>query len=248
MSISVDLIDHMGSDLSVVNAARVSFDKASEYRMMVGDQEVDGPYYERLELSERDTRLIKYLADHNHWSPFAHAMASFRISAPVFVARQLQKHTVGLAWNEVSRRYVDTEPSFYTPETWRKRAENVKQGSSDEAVTAYLIHTSLHVDTVHDEPGNYDGTGYENEHINDLCLSAYHKLLEVGVCPEQARMVLPQSMMTQWIWSGSLMAFARVCKLRLDSHAQRETQEVAKGISDHMVKLFPVSWEVLLNV
>lgn len=226
MPIAVELIDHMGSDLSVVNAARVSFDKES-----IWETEFDPDAFEDIvRLSKRDTKLIHYLARENHWSPFAHAYASFRITAPVFVARQLQKHTVGLAWNEVSRRYVDTEPTFYTPETWRKRAENVKQGSSDEAV-------------IWDSNFKVDLNDWHKE-----ALEFYDNLLASGVCPEQARMVLPQSMMTEWIWSGSLMAFARVCKLRLDSHAQRETQEVAKGISDHMVKLFPVSWEVLLNV
>ena len=204
----VELLYRMGDDLAVVNAARVSFNKASE------------------RLSDRDTKLINYLAEHQHWSPFAHAFASFRISAPVFVARQLQKHTVGLAWNEVSRRYVDSEPTFYTPETWRKRAENVKQGSSEEAVEAY----------------------WGPQHLYQVPLDVYRRMLELGVCPEQARMVLPQSMMTEWIWSGSLYAFARVCHLRLDSHTQKETQLVAQQISSHMESLFPVSWNALVGV
>lgn len=228
--IKVDLIDHMGSDLSVVNAARVSFDKESEWEVLQyrnGYCQTDIGYEERL--SERDTKLIKFLARENHWSPFVHTFASFRVAAPVFVARQLQKHTVGLAWNEVSRRYVDTEPTFYSPEIWRKRAENVKQGSSDEAVDLQHIIA--------------EGV----EHFTQHALAFYTDLLDSGVCPEQARMVLPQSMITEWIWSGSLYAFARVCNLRLDSHAQRETQIVAKGISDHMTKLFPVSWSVLVD-
>lgn len=230
--IKVDLIDHMGSDLSVANAARVSFDKESwwdEWR----DEEY--PWELIRKLSERDTKLISYLAKHNHWSPFAHCFASFRISAPVFVARQLQKHTVGLAWNEVSRRYVDTDPTFYTPTTWRKRAENVKQGSSDEAVDwdELFLTTGQH------------WVSLDEFHRDALRL--YKTMLALGVASEQARMVLPQSMMTEWIWSGSLMAFARVCNLRLDSHAQYETQLVAKGISEHMAELFPVSWKVLIN-
>jgi thymidylate synthase (FAD) len=216
----VELIDHMGSDLSVVNAARVSFDKVST------------------EFQDRDTKLINYLATHNHWSPFAHCFASFRVAAPVFVARQLQKHTVGLSWNEVSRRYVDSEPTFFVPETWRKRAENVKQGSGEELANGKKLYW-------------FNEVTEEREYLTefyDHCLATYMGLLRQGVCPEQARMVLPQSMMTEWIWSGSLYAFARVCNLRLDSHTQKETQLVAQQISSHMESLFPVSWNALVGV
>jgi len=209
----------MGSDLTVVNAARVSFNKEAK------------------EFTDRDTKLINYLATHEHWSPFAHCFASFRVNAPVFVARQLQKHTVGLSWNEVSRRYVDSAPTFYTPEAWRKRAENVKQGSSEEAVG--ILRSRMHGDqTV------ADAVARLQYHAEEL----YAEMIEVGVCPEQARMVLPQSMMTEWIWSGSLYAFARVCNLRLDSHTQKETQLVAQQISSHMESLFPVSWNALVGV
>lgn len=213
----VTLIDKMGSDLSVVNAARVSFDKESEWQ--IG--------YNGKQLNDADRKLIKYLAVHNHWSPFSHASASFRIKAPIFVARQLVKHTVGLAWNEVSRRYVDSEPEFYLPDYWRKRAGNVKQGSSDEKA----------------DYNNVDSSGSHTERA----LFAYREMLNHGVCPEQARMILPQNTMTEWIWSGSLYAFARVCNLRLDSHTQKETQEIARQISDYMIELFPESWEVLVN-
>lgn len=202
----VDLIDSMGSDRTVVDAARVSFNKISE------------------KFSEKDIKLIKYLADHNHWSPFAHCFVSFRIQAPIFVARQLQKHTVGLAWNEVSRRYVDSDPEFYIPDTWRKRAENVKQGSSDELADVDNIKVTNAI---------------------EASLKLYLGLLKDGVCPEQARMVIPQSMMTEWIWSGSLYAFARVCKLRLDPHTQKETQEIAQQIAVYMSDLFPYSWRSL---
>lgn len=218
--ISVELLDHMGTDRTVSNAARVSFDKWKE------------------EFDPSDAKLIAFLAREGHWSPFAHAYASFRINAPIFVARQLQKHTVGLAWNEVSRRYVDTEPTFYIPEKWRKRAENVKQGSSDEAVftEATLVQT-----------GYSEWYGPDYTEWNELALEVYNQLLNDGVAPELARMVLPQSMMTQWIWSGSLFAFARVCNLRLDPHAQYETRLVAEGISKHMAELFPESWKVLIG-
>ena len=214
--IKVELIDKMGSDLSVVNAARVSFDKESEWQMS----------QEGKVLNNSDQKLIKYLAEHNHWSPFSHAFASFRIKAPIFVARQLVKHTVGLSWNEVSRRYVSTEPEFYMPKTWRKAAKNVKQGSSDSPA------------------GYFDPVA---EDAVAKCLKTYAIMLDEGVCPEQARMILPQNTMTEWIWSGSLYAFARVCNLRLDSHTQQETQTVARLIDSYMIELFPESWEVLVN-
>ena len=215
--IKVELIDKMGSDLSVVNAARVSFDKSSDWQ--IG--------YNGKQLNDADKRLIKYLATHNHWSPFSHAFASFRIKAPIFVARQLVKHQVGLSWNEVSRRYVSTEPEFYLPKTWRKAAENVKQGSSDE-----------------DSKTTWDYAACQLIEEADMI---YKQLLNDGVCAEQARMILPQNTMTEWIWSGSLYAFARVCNLRLDSHTQQETQTVARLIDSYMIELFPESWEVLVN-
>lgn len=202
----VELIDSMGSDLSVVNAARVSFHKF------------------HTEIQDNDPKLINYLAAHNHWSPFAHAFLSFRIKAPIFVARQLVKHQVGLAWNEVSRRYVDDEPEFYFPDVWRGKPVNAKQGSSD---------TLIAVD------------GWAHEAVG-ITLVAYNQLLERGVAPEQARMVLPQNTMTEWIWSGSLMAFARVCKLRLDPHAQQETRDAVQMINDQVPKSFVHSWKALM--
>lgn len=213
---TVDLVDRMGSDLTVVNAARVSFSKASSY-----EENHDGTW----SLSDKDQNLIRYLAEHNHWSPFSHPQVMLRIKAPIFVARQLQKHQVGLSWNEVSRRYVDSEPEFYEPDVWRKRADNVKQGSSEETIK---IHLAYYGDII--------------EHA----LNLYNEFIKKGVCPEQARMVLPQSMLTEWYWTGSLYAFSRVCKLRLDSHTQQETREVAKQISDIMQRLFPISWSVLV--
>jgi thymidylate synthase (FAD) len=224
--IDVTLIDHMGSDLSVVNAARVSFAKESEL-------EWSNEIHDYL-LSHADTKLIDYLATHNHWSPFAHAFATFRIKAPIFVARQLVKHQVGLAWNEVSRRYVDDEPEFFFPETWRGRPEgSIKQGSAG-------VITSI----TSDESVDVDPTGVM-ENAARAALNAYTWALEGSIAPEQARMILPQNMMTEWIWSGSLMAFARVCNLRLDPHAQQETSEVAAQIAVEMAELFPISWKEL---
>jgi thymidylate synthase (FAD) len=218
---SVGLVDFMGSDLSVVNAARVSFAKQSVWQND-SDGWIEGKLY------DKDVKLISYLAKHGHWSPFAHNSISLRIKAPIFVARQLVKHQVGLVWNEVSRRYVDDEPEFYFPDVWRGKPENAKQGSSG---------------VVEDED-YYDGVA---QTVVQVARKAYNEMLEAGVAPEQARMVLPQNTMTEWIWTGSLMAFARVCKLRLDPHAQQETQEVAKMINDIVEPLFPVSWKALME-
>ena len=207
----VELVDKMGSDLSVVNAARVSYSKVAD------------------EMTDKDEKLIKYLVEHNHWSPFAHATIQFRIQAPVYVARQLVKHQVGLSWNEVSRRYVDIEPEFYNPDTWRQRSPDKKQGSLDQQVR----RSDIVEKTV--------------ENFNDMVRTIYNNLLEHEVAPEQARMILPQSMMTEWYWSGTLYAFARVCNLRCAEDAQYETRIVANFINDECKELFPISWEELRN-
>ncbi len=200
----VKLIDYMGSDLSVVNAARVSF--AKEHK------ELDG---------EKDERLIKYLARHDHWSPFGHASLQFHIKAPIFVARQLVKHQVGLVWNEVSRRYVDDEPEFYIPDVWRLRADDKKQGSSEETIE-YNINGSI-----------------------EFVKTTYDNLLASGVAPEMARMVLPQNLYTEWYWSGTLMAFARVCNLRCAPDTQAETRIIADKINEETKNRFPISWKYL---
>lgn len=196
----------MGSDLSIVNAARVSFNKISDV------------------LGQGDEKLIKYLAAHNHWTPFGHTSISFRIKCPIFVARQLGKHQVGLVWNEVSRRYVDEEPEFFFPDEWRGRPVNAKQGSSG-------VITEL---------CNF-------KHPVNLCLQTYLDLIKKGVAPEQARMILPQNMMTEFIWTGSLAAFARVCKLRLDPHTQLETQDVAQKIGTILESLYPCGYKALME-
>ena len=200
---NVNLIDVMGTDLSVVNAARVSFAKVSN------------------ELSDKDEKLIKYLAKHNHWSPFGHASLQFRIKAPIFVARQLVKHQVGLVWNEVSRRYVDDEPEFYIPSEWRLKADDKKQGSSDETIE-YNIQGAI-----------------------EFVTQTYNNLLNANIAPEMARMILPQNLYTEWYWSGTLMAFARVCNLRCKPDTQLETQQIAQQIDLIAKKKFPVSWGAL---
>lgn len=234
---SVELVDSMGSDLSIVNAARVSFHKESNWEL---DPE-DGDWDEntRKFLSEKDQKLISYLAKHGHWTPFGHAFLSFRIKAPIFVARQLVKHQVGLVWNEVSRRYVDDEPEFFWPE-WRGKAEKVKQGSSDGKFWAAYAEGG---DEFFAEP-SFDT--FARQQVIDA-LSLYMGAIGLGIAPEQARMLLPQNTMTEWIWSGSIAAFARVCKLRLDPHAQAETREVAEKIAALVPEEFKHSWRALID-
>ena len=224
--IEATYIDHMGSDLSVVNAARVSFGKKSHFEGRVGGPNV---------LSSRDTKLVNYLAKHKHISPFGHAFASFHIKAPIFVARQLVKHKF-LRWNEISRRYVDDEPELYVPDVWRGRSADKKQGSEGTVeLPAYAHITSSWK--------GYEGKG----NYYSISLHVYKDLLKHGVAPEQARMVLPQSTMTEWYWSGSLDAFADMCRLRCATDTQAETRAVADDISKKMEELFPVSWRALLN-
>lgn len=205
----VKYIDHMGTDKTVVNAARVSFNadaNSTEFDVI------------------KDSRLINYLAKHGHWSPFAHTSIQIKVKAPIFVARQLVKHQVGGVWNEVSRRYVDYSPEFFFPDVWRSRpSASIKQGSGDSL-------------------------DYDDVSIKECVYSIakiYDKMLEDGIAPEQARMILPQNMMTEWYWTGSLMFWSRVCAQRLDSHAQQETQEIARHIYHICANMFPVSWKAL---
>ena len=225
MMIEVTYIDQMGSDLSVVNAARVSFGKKSHCEdtlwVDMGDWCVDMPV-----VNDRDAKLINYLAKHGHYSPFGHAFASFHVKAPIFVARQLVKHKF-LRWNEISRRYVDDDPEFYKPDEWRGRSADKKQGS-EGVVDLGQLAEEVEVET---------GSAAE----------MYYMLIESGVAPEQARMVLPQSTMTEWYWSGSLDAFASMCVLRLKGDTQYETRLVAQRIGEVMSGLFPVSWKALVH-
>jgi len=217
--IKATLIDHMGSDLSVVNAARVSFGKKSDWEKALCGKVLSG----------KDVKLIHYLATHEHYSPFGHAFASFHVKAPIFVARQLVKHEY-LRWNEISRRYVDDEPEFYTPDVWRGRSDDKKQGSDGVSVWNHGV-----------------GTGYREQEYEVMKEVSwlYGKMINLGVAPEQARMVLPQSTMTEFYWSGSLDAFANMCKLRCASDTQYESRVVAEAISGVMSGLYPVSWAAL---
>ena len=222
-TIEVTLVDYMGTDLSVVNAARVSFNKKSQWERFIPAQGI-------LELSKGDKKLIQYLAKHGHWTPFGHVTLSYHIKAPIFVARQLVKHQTGLVWNEVSRRYVDDEPEFWDPESWRSRPVNSKQGSGDETIE-WLDRN--------ERVGSAMKKVYKEAH------RVYEKMIKANIAPEQARMVLPQSTMTEWYWTGSLFAFARVCGLRCKGDTQEETRDVAWKIHDAARERFPVSWEAL---
>ena len=220
----VQLIDYMGSDLSVVNAARVSFNKESSW-----ESDPNWTGYQKKVLSEKDKKLIAYLAKHNHFTPFCHPQISLRIKCPIFVRAQLGKHQVGLVMNEVSRRYVTYEPEIYTP-MWRSAPTNgAKQGSSgpmedmDKCISM------------------------RNEYITvaNECLKLYNDLIGDGVAPEQARSILPQGTYTEFVWTGSLYAFARVYNLRIDAHAQWEIQKFAQAIDKILSPLFPISWQTL---
>ena len=206
----IELVDSMGTDLTVVNSARVSFAKTKK------------------KVGESDKKLIRYLAEHNHWSPFAHTSLQFYIKAPMFVARQLAKHQVGLVWNEVSRRYINTEPEYWKANNkWRKAADDKKQGSSIDLIASQQIAEHAYADAC--------------RHSVD----AYKLLISMGVCPEQSRAVLPVSLYTEWYWSGSVYAFSRVCKLRMAKNAQKETQDVVSEISFRCKQAFPLSWAAL---
>lgn len=236
---NAELIDYMGNDLSVVNAARVSMDKKSEFTCCRSDGEGGtictgeccGGDYDYPQLSDQDSQLISYLAKHNHWTPFAHTAITLRMKAPIFVRTQCFKHKAGFVENEVSRRYVDSEPEMYTPDVWRNRPDgSIKQGSGS---TMGPVNTSQ-VEEM-----------YAN--LIEYAERTYNNFLDLGMAPEQARMVLPQSMYTEWMWTGNIASFARFCKQRTDPHAQQEIRELAQQVSDIIQPLFPISWEALME-
>jgi thymidylate synthase (FAD) len=216
----VQYVEHMGSDLTVVNAARVSFNKESDWEHP--DSHVPANI-----LSEKDGKLISYLAKHHHWTPFAHPQITLRIKAPISIRTQLFKHKVGFVENEISRRYVDDDPEYFYPR-WSSRPTNMKQGAGDHVETdlqnkAYLIYSQA----------------------IEVCNHAYKDLLKIGIAPEQARFVLPQGTYTEWWWTGSLAAYARVYKQRSDPHAQWEVREYANAIGKIVEPLYPKSWVAL---
>ena len=231
----VELMDHMGTDLTVCNAARVSFNKESEWGL-------DFDAIERLKscpykkddvrlLKEKDEKLIRYLAKHNHWTPFAHPQITLRVKAPVSIRTQFFKHKQGFVENEISRRYVSYEPEFYNP-VWRsKPTDGAKQGSEDfvkDEVEANVYSMAF-------------------DHVCVEALNNYNHLIEQGIAPEQARFILPQGMYTEWYWTGSLAAYARFYKQRKDDHAQWEIREYANAVGKIIEPYFPVSWKHLTN-
>jgi thymidylate synthase (FAD) len=221
----VELMDVFGSDLTIVNAARVSFNKESEFEAVVNPQSGD---IEGYRLSERDKKLVCFLAEHNHVTPFFHPILRFRLKMPIFVAREWFRSTVGFARNEVSRRYVTYEPEFYVPAAYRKRDKDLRQGSKSEAVDRN--------DAVRERVAKFYKESVE--FYNDL-------MAMEEVCPEQARGVLPQAMYTEFIETASLAAYARIVQLRTDPGAQREIQRYANMVSELLAPHFPVSWAAL---
>lgn len=218
-----------GTELDIVNAARVSFHKISSWEPLVpGCEPVPG------NLSEKDKKLINYLAKHGHWTPMGHVGATFVVKAPLFVARQLGKHQVGFVWNEVSRRYVDEEPEYFLPSSWRSRPESsIKQGSGQKEVN-----------WVAPEFYSYDGCPYDPIEVFNMI---YQSALKSNMAPEQARMWLPQNTMTEWWWTGSLAAWSRVFKLRLDPHTQQETRDVVQMMHDQLIQAFPNALKALME-
>lgn len=231
-----EYLDHMGDDLAVVNAARVSFDKESEWEFecdCVTDQScIDAggcdcgcPETAR-QISDNDASLIKYLAKHNHWTPFAHTSIKLRMSAPVPIRTQCFKHKAGFVENEESRRYIKSTPEIYFPDEWRMAADNVKQGSGG-------VHPRANQwDCLYSEAAQY-------------CVNIYEDMIQDGICPEQARLILPQGAIVNWIWTGNLSSFARFVNQRTDPHAQKEVRDLANMASDIIAHLFPVSWVAL---
>ena len=209
-----EYIDHMGSDASVVKAARVSF--------AADGLEFDGG---------RDSGLIGYLAKHNHWTPFSHTSITFRMTAPVPIRTQCFKHKVGFSENEESRRYISSNPKFFIPRQFRKHPEgSVKQGSGED------MHPT--------------GDKYWRRHfqtVNTMCLESYEMALAGGMCPEQARFLLPQGTEVSWYWTGSLSAYARFFKQRTDPHAQQEIKILALEVGEILKPLYPVAWGALTS-
>lgn len=233
----VELMTHSGDDILVVNAARASFGKESEWAY-VGGKNSEGEWEDDLKvLRERDRKLINFLAREHHLLPFRHPQVTLRCKAPIFLARQLGKHQVGFSWSEESRRYIITEPEFYWPDKWRKAAENVKQGSSEEEVKCLKDYQG-------NEMPEYSPQDYA-EHLAGAALTTYKGLLESGVAPELARMILPQNLMVTWVWTGSLLGFYQMYAQRSFPTAQKEARDFAALVEEVIEPLYPVSWAAL---
>ena len=243
-----EYVDHMGDDLRVVDSARVSFDKKSDwaYYDAISDQYVDpDAEHTARHLKEPDVKLINYLARNGHWTPFAHPQITIRETVPIFVARQRFKHMIGFTYNEVSRRYVDDTPEFHIPTQWRSRPDaSMKQGSGDGVV--HTIREEF-INGYGEPAEHYPSVSEAYGEFIAIARDLYVRMLEAGIAPEQARMVLPQSMMTSYYVTGSLAAWARAFKQRSDPHAQMEIRDLAKQWDAIIKPLFPVSWDALTS-
>lgn len=226
--IKAELLDYMGTDLDVVNAAKVSFSKESEWDWQT-EYECGVPVSDTPILADKDKKLINYLATHDHWTPFAHTALKFRCSAPVPIRTQAFKHKIGMVENEESRRYISSTPEIYIPEFFRAKPEgSIKQGSagehprSDEFLKRYKEKT-------------------------EECVGLYLTMLNGGICPEQARFVLPQGAIVNWIWTGNLVSFANFYNKRTDTNAQYEVLLLAESVGKQIAEIFPVSWKALIG-
>lgn len=222
--IKAELLDYMGTDLDVVNAARVSFSKQSQWENEHWDHpDFEIPNY----LKEADVKLINYLAKHDHWTPFAHTALKFRCSAPVPIRTQAFKHKIGMVENEESRRYISSTPEVFVPEFFRSKPEgSIKQGSGEKHPMSNLLIS-------------------EYEELVNSCVAKYEQLIGLGVCPEQARFILPQGAIVNWIWTGNLVSFANFYLKRTDPNAQHEVRVLAESVGKQIAEIFPVSWEAL---
>jgi thymidylate synthase (FAD) len=233
-------ITHYGSDLSAVNAARVSMNKESDWERQHWDPVTGQEDVDLRELSSKDEKLIHYLAKNKHTSCFEHQGVTLRLKVPLFVRSQIHRHRT-FSYNEISRRYVKDDLEFYWPDKWRKAAENVKQGSSDEGVD---ICNPDCIDYVYFD---YFHEAYDLKEHHEMTLLLFHTMLEKGVCAEQARMILPQNLYTQFYMTGNLRNWAHFLNLRLGPHAQREVQEIAKMCEEIIAPLFPISYKALME-
>lgn len=226
--VKAELLDYMGTDLDVVNAAKVSFSKESEWEWQT-EYECGVPVSDTPILADKDKKLINYLATHDHWTPFAHTALKFRCSAPVPIRTQAFKHKIGMVENEESRRYISSTPEIYIPEFFRAKPEgSIKQGSAGKHIRSddWIID-------------------YQQKALS--CVHMYENMLKDGVCPEQARFILPQGAIVNWIWTGNLVSFANFYNKRTDTNAQYEVRLLAESVGKQIAEIFPVSWKALVG-
>lgn len=221
--ISIKFVDKMGDDFRVFEAAKATLGGEEESGFVRGETD--------------PSRLINFLARERHITPFCHPHVTFECEAPIAIARQLGKHQVGFRWNERSMRYKDSVIDVYVPDMFRGRPDNLHSGSADIDVSGRVV----------DEGWSGDGVTVAQLYkiVTDQCLHFYNELVKAGLAPEQARFVLPQGMITRWIWTGSLYGWYEVWRQRSSEHAQYEARLFASQLDTHMSSLFPIAWEAL---